>query len=93
MPPIFLNILKKLFFTKQFSRKNFKSWEEALKNTTSYNTENVFMNHVNYSSCFHEKIHIFVINKLKKLTCSVFVEKGTHRKKTIVVNAFLLKSQ
>ena len=51
------------------------------------------MNHVKYSSDFHEKIHIFVINKLKKLTCSVFVEKGTHRKKTIVVNAFLLKSQ
>ena len=42
MPPIFLNILKKLYFTRQFSRKNFKSWEEALKNTTSYNTENVF---------------------------------------------------
>ena len=30
------------------------------------------LNHVKYSSYFHEKIHIFVINKLKKLTCSVF---------------------
>ena len=42
IPPIILKIIKKILSIKEFDRRDFSSWKEALKKTTSYDTEDVF---------------------------------------------------
>ena len=42
IPPLILKIILKIISKKKFDRRDFSSWKEALKNTTSYDTDDVF---------------------------------------------------